>query len=221
MDILEHSPISAHRFGDKEVGTVAGVIERRRMELDEFHILDCSLGAIDHGDAIACGYQRIGSCAINCTDATCSHHRDTSQEGVDHAGLFVKDISAIAGDVGCATSHDASQVVRSDDFYGKVSFENIDILVGSHPGDEALLDFGAGVVGMVEDTKFGVSPLAMEVECAILFLVEIDTPRHELAYLFRGILHHLLDCGRVGEPVSRHHRVVDMLVEVIDQQVGN
>ena len=43
-------------------------------------------------------------------------------------------------------------------------FEDIDILVGSDGFDKRLLDFKAGVVGMVEYAELGVASLTVKVE---------------------------------------------------------
>lgn len=63
--------------------------------------------------------------------------------------------------------------------------------------------------------------LAVQVERAVFLAVEVNAPFHELADLGRGVAHHLLDGRRVREPVSGHHRVVDMLLEVVDLEIGD
>ena len=43
---------------------VARMIEGGGMELDEFHVFYGAFGAIDHGDAVTCGNQRVGSVTV-------------------------------------------------------------------------------------------------------------------------------------------------------------
>ena len=40
------------------------MIEGGGMELDEFHVFYGAFGAIDHGDAVTCGNQRVGSVTV-------------------------------------------------------------------------------------------------------------------------------------------------------------
>ena len=53
---LQNATISAHGLGD-EVGGVRllGIVEHRRVELHKLHVGYGTLGAIYHGDAVACG----------------------------------------------------------------------------------------------------------------------------------------------------------------------
>ncbi len=103
--------------------------------------------------------------------------------------------------------------------YGEMVFVDINARIASDSFYKALLDFIAGVVGMVENTEFRMPPFTVKVECAIILFVEIHPPLNQLTNLPRSLCHHLPDSFRVGEVVTRHHGVVDMFVEVIDFKV--
>ena len=53
VEVAQHGAVAAHSFGDQETGAIAGMEQRRGVELDELHVLHGTLGAIDHGDAVA------------------------------------------------------------------------------------------------------------------------------------------------------------------------
>ena len=55
----QDGPETAHRLGDEEVGFLAGMVERGRMELDELHVFGDRFGPVAHGDAVARGDFRI------------------------------------------------------------------------------------------------------------------------------------------------------------------
>ena len=74
---------------------------------------------------------------------------------------------------------------------------------------------------MVKDTELGVSALAMKVETAVLFLVEIDAPLRQLGYLLRRFGHHLTHRIGVANPVARDHGVVDMFLEIVHGEVSH
>ena len=111
--------------------------------------------------------------------------------------------------------HLTAQVVLRDDLDSEVVLQYGDALVGPHGANQALLNLMPRVVGMVQDTELRVTALAMKVELAVLVAIEIHAPLHQVGDAFRRVLHHLLHSCRVGNEVARHHRVVDMLVEVI------
>ena len=79
----------------------------------------------------------------------------------------------------------------------------------------------ARVVGVVEDAELAVAALAVEVELTVVVLVEVHAPFHEVCDALGRVLHHLLHGGGVADEVAGHHRVVDMLVEVIYLEVGD
>lgn len=112
-------------------------------------------------------------------------------------------------------------MVLGDDFHSEVVFVDVDIWVLLHSLYQALLNLETGVVGMVEDTEFGVAAFAVEVECAVGLAVEVDSPLEELTDLGGSLTHHFLHGLGVGNPVAGNHCVVDMLFEVVDGEVGD
>ena len=97
---------------------------------------------------------------------------------------------------------------------------NIDVGMLLDGLDERALYGMTCIVGVMEDAEFGVSSFAMQVVFAIFILVEVYTPFHELANLFGGFGDDKFHGLRVGEPVARYHRVVDMFLEIIKFEVG-
>ena len=53
------------RLRDEEVGFLAGVVERRGVELDELHILYETFGTVDHGDAVARSNVGVGCSGVD------------------------------------------------------------------------------------------------------------------------------------------------------------
>ena len=86
---------------------------------------------------------------------------------------------------------------------------------------QSALYLGTRIVGMVEDTELGVSALTVQVEGAVFFAVEVDAPFYELLYLLRRHAHHLFHGLAVGDVVAGNHRVLDVLVEVVEFEVGH
>ncbi len=82
-------------------------------------------------------------------------------------------------------------MVLGYDFYGEVVFEYVDIGVAPYGFDQTFLDFKPGVVGMVEYAEFRMPPLAVEVEGAVILLVEVNAPSDKLPYLFGSACHNL------------------------------
>ena len=59
----------------------------------------------------------------------------------------------------------------------------------------------------------------MEVELAILLLVEVDAPLHKVSDALRCITDHLFHGSRVADVIACNHGVLDVLLEVVDQEV--
>lgn len=220
LEVAQDAAVAAHGLGDEERGAVAGVEKRRGMELYELHVLHRTLGAVDHGDAVAGGHKGICGGLVDGTHASGGHHGDLRQKGVDLTAGG-KHIGPVAGDVGSAAGDYLAQMVLGDDLYGEMVFVYVDGGIGLNRLDEAFLDLEAGVVGMMEDAELRVSPLAVEVEGAVILAVEVHAPLYQLTDLLGSSGDHLPHRLGVGKEVAGNHRVVDMLVEVVDQEVGH
>ena len=110
-------------------------------------------------------------------------------------------------------------MVLGDDLHGEVVLLDLDVRITAHGLHQSTLDFGTRVVGMMEDAELGMSALAVQVEGAIFLLVEVHTPADEFLDLLRSLAHHLFDGGTVGDVVAGYHRVLDMLIEVVEFEV--
>ena len=78
-----------------------------------------------------------------------------------------------------------------DDFYGKSILHNVDVRMTLDGAYQAFLNLRSRIVGMVEYAKFRVPTFAVQVEIAVLFLVEVYAPVDELSYLRRRFAHYL------------------------------
>jgi len=214
VDVLQDGSVAAHRLRDQETGTVARMVQRGGVELDELHVADRALGAVDHGDAVACGYQRVGGGGVDGTHAAGGHDGHLGQECLHLAGVLVQDVRAVAGDVRRAAGHHLAQVVLGDDLHGEVVVEYRDVGGVAYAAHQSLLDGGSGVVCMVQDAELGVASFAVQIEGAVFLAVEVHAPAQELLDLRRCVADHLLHGRRIGDPVAGHHRVVYMFVKV-------
>ena len=216
----EYASVSAHGFGDEISGMrLPGVEEGGGVELHELHVFHLSLCTIDHRDTIACGNVGVGGGGIDGACAAGRHEGYAAQVGVYLAGLGVEDIGTVAFDIGGAASNAHAEMVLGDDFHGEMVLKHIDEGVVSHGFHQSALYLCACIVGMVQDTKLRVPAFAMEVESAFGIAVEVHAPVDQLFYLSGSVLHHLLYGARVGQPIARDHRIVDMLLEIIYLQV--
>ena len=191
------------------------------MELDELHILDLPLGTIDHGYTVAGSYLRVGRRGIDGPRSSGSHQRDAAQVSIDLLRLRIENVCSVALDIGCPARHTDAQMVLRNDLHGKMILQHLDIGVVAYRFHQSALDLETGIIRMVKNAELRMSSLAVEIEGSVLFLVEINAPVDEFLNASGGIAYHLLHCRRVAQPVAGYHRVMDMFVEIIHQQVGD
>ena len=216
----QDAAIAAHGLGD-EVGRMGlqRVVENRGMELHKLHVLHLSLGTIDHGDAVArCDIGVRGS-LVDGSRAACRHERHLRQVGVHLARLGVQHVGTEAFDVGSPSGHTDAQMVLRDDFHCEMMLQHLDVRMISHRLHQSSLNLCTRVVGMVQDAKLRVTSFTMQVKLAVLLLVEVHTPAHQVFDARRTAHHHLLHRLGVANPVARNHRVLDVLLKVVHQQV--
>jgi len=218
----QDAAIAAHGLGD-EIGRMrlAGMVERRRVELDELHVLHFAFGPVDHGDAVAGRDVRIRRRLIHRPRSASGHQRHLREECVDFSRRQIEHVGAVAFDVGRASRDANAQMVLRDDFNRKVMFQHFDVGMLANGRHEAALNLRARVVGVVQDAEFAVSALAMQVERAVFLPVEVDAPLHEVANAVRCLGDYLVHGGWVVDVVACHHRVVDVLLEIVQRQVGH
>ena len=100
-------------------------------------------------------------------------------------------------------------------------FLDIDVRAVAHCLHQPALDFSTRIICMMKDAELAVSALTVEVELAVLLLVEVNTPLHELFDLLRCHGDNLLYSIVIADVITSNHRVLNVLVEVIHFQVGN
>ena len=70
----EYATVATHRLSDEERGvSLARVVERRRVELYELHVLHRTLGAVHHGLAVAGGYDGVGGGLVDGSASAGTH----------------------------------------------------------------------------------------------------------------------------------------------------
>ena len=107
------------------------------------------------------------------------------------------------------------------DFNGKLVFNHRDIGMPLYGFNQAVLDFRSRIVFVMKDAELRVSPFAVQVKFAFLILVEVYAPLDQFFNLRGSFAHYLLHCGTVTDPVSGNHRVFNVFVEIVYQQVGD
>ena len=127
-------------------------------------------------------------------------------------GLGVIDVCAVAGDVGSAAVHLHTEMVLGDDFHRQTVFVNLDVRILPRSQNQLLLNLVAGDILMVQNTVHGVTSLFSKGEAAVLVLVEIHTPLHQLHHSLGGLADGQLHDVTVGKLVAGHHRVLNMLL---------
>ena len=200
---------------------LVGIMQHRGVELHELHIGYCSLGTVHHGDTVASGNDGVGGRQIDCATATCTHHRHLREISINLLRIGIEHVGPIAVDIRGTTCDLGAQMVLGDDLHSEVVLLDDDIGIASYSLHQSTLYLSACVIGMVENTELGVSALAVKVEGAIFFLVEVHAPIDEFLYLFGSLAHHLLYRLTVGDVVAGNHRVLDMLVEIVEFKVSD
>src|SRR5690554_7319827 len=177
------------------------VVQGGGVKLDELHIFDLSLGAVNHGNAVAGGKGWIGGGLVGAAYAAGGHKGDFRQDGFHGVGLPVKHIGPITFDVLAPAGHLFAQVVLGNDFHGNVVLEQANVGVVFNGLGEGALYLKSGVVFVVQYAVLGVAALAVQVKFAVLRLVEARTPVHQLLDLLRRFGHH--HAHRIGVTESR------------------
>ena len=217
---FQYTAISTHGLGDEKGGMcLAWVIQCSGMELHKLHVCHCSLCPIHHCLTVTCGYHGVGGCLIYCTATACAHHRHLTQIGIHLLCLRIQHVCSIAVDVGSAACHPSSQVVLGDNLHGEMVLLDGDVGTVAHCLHQSALYLGSCIILVMQDTKLRVTAFAMEVELTVLLPVEVHTPLHQFTYLPWRILHHQLHCFGVADIVAGYHRVLDVLVEIVELQV--
>ena len=209
----QDGPEAAHGFGDQEVGLLAGVVERRGVELDELHVLGHRLGAVAHGDAVACGDARIGRRRIDVAAAARGHDGEFRKHGLDLVGVEIQDVGPERGQSARVARDEFAQMVLRQQVDGEVAFENRDVGVLAYRGYQGPFDLSAREVLVVEDTMFGMSAFAVEFEASVGCLVEFRAPGDQVADQLRGPANYQFDGCGVAFAGTADQGVVNMFFE--------
>ena len=218
----QDAAVSTHCLGDEEcrVG-FSWMIEGCRVKLYELHISHRTLGTVNHRLAITGSDDWVGGSLINGTTSTGTHHGNLAQIGIHLLGVRIQNIGSVTVNIRCTAGNTGTQVVLSDDFYSEMIFLDIDVRAVAHSFHQTALDFSTRIISVMKNAELAVSALTMKIELAILLLVEVDTPLHELLDLLwchgDNLLHSLI----VADVITSDHCILYVLVEVIYFQVGN
>ena len=207
--------VTPHRLRDEEIGLFGRMVERGGMELDELHVFGDGLGAVAHGDAVACGDARIGRRRIDVAAAARSDDGEFGQHGFDLVALQVQHVSSEAGQAARVAGDEFAQVVLCQQVDGEMVFENRDVGVLAYRGYQGPFDLSAREVLVVEDTMFGMSAFAVEFEASVGCLVEFRAPGDQVADQFRGPANYQFDGCGVAFAGTADQGVVNMFFESV------
>ena len=73
---------------------------------------------------------------------------------------------------------------------------------------------------MVQDTELRMAAFAVQIEFAVLVLVEMHAPVDQLSDLFRSLTYHLFYGLPVADPVAGYHRIFDVFFKIIYGKIG-
>ena len=108
-----------------------------------------------------------------------------------------------------------------DQLYGKVIFAYFNTVIGSYGSHQSALDFGSGVVCVMQNAELGMPSFTVQIERTVASSVEVDAPIYQFPNLFGRVPHDQFHCFSVTDEVSCNDGVIDMFVEIICCQTGN
>ena len=199
--------------------SLSRVIERRRVELHELHVLHCAFCPIYHGLAVAGGYYRVGGCLIYSAASSGTHHGHLAKICIHLLRVGVEHIGTVAVDVRCASCDARSQMVLCYYLHREMVFLYIYVGICSHGSHKSALYLGSSIVRVVQDSEFRVSALTVQVVRAVFLAVEVHTPVHKLLYLCRRVSYHLFYGRAVADVVAGYHCVLYVFFEVVHFKV--
>ena len=209
----QDGPEAAHGLGYQEIGFLAGVVERRGVELDELHVLGDRLGAVAHGDTVARGDVGIRSRGIDVAAAACGNDGEFREHGLDFVGVEVQNVGPEAGQSACVAGDEFAQMVLRQQVDGEVVFPYGDVRMTLYRLYERPLDFGSGKVFVMEDAVFRVPAFAVEFEPPVGSLVEARPPGDQVGDEFRGLPDDQFHGFFVTFACAADQRVVDVFFE--------
>ena len=191
------------------------MIESGRVELHEFHILHGTFGTVYHGFTVARSNTGICRCLIDRTATTGTHQHYFTEICIHLFSLWIEYIRSITFYVGSASCNFYAEMMLRDDFYSEMILFDFDIRVFTYSLHQSALNLCTGIVGMVQNSEFRMSPFTVQIKFSSLLFIEVYTPVDKFLYLRRSVLHHLFHSLAITDEVTGNHRVLNMFVEVI------
>ena len=127
----------------------------------------------------------------------------------------VKDVCAVAFNVGCFACDLYAQVVLRDNLNGIMVFQNGNILVLPHGRHQSALYFEPGIVGMMQNAKVAVSAFAVQIVLSFSVLIKFHAPLHKRFDGVGRITHNVFHGGQVRNIVACDYRIVDVLFKIV------
>ena len=213
--VFQYGTGTAHGFGDEEGRLLGGVVKAGGVKLHELQIFQHTACTMYHGYAVASRDDGCRRGGVYIAHAAGGQQGHLGQIGVYLVGLAVQGVGSEAVNVGCVFRYPLAQVVLGDDIDGELVFLELDVGVVVDGLQQSALYLGTSVVFVVQDTELGVPSLAVQVETAAAFFVEVDAIAHQLVYALGGFadghLHHIA----VADAVAGNQGVFDMFVETV------
>ena len=92
------------------------------------------------------------------------------------------------------------------------------LLYGSN---QAVLNFGAGIIFMVQDTKLRMTSFSVKIELSFFVFIEVYTPTDQFLYLCGSFTYDFFYSGTVTDPVTGNHCIFNMFFKIVYQQIGH
>ena len=190
---LEPAPLATHRLGDqKRLGV--GVIQTRRVKLDEFHIRNAATGAPRRRNAIPGRGIRVSGVEIHLTCTTRGQNSLRSGKGVH---LTIGHMECVQA---AATADTACLRRTSNQIHQHVVFKHLNGGGAPNSRDQGFLHRRAGGVGGMDDTAHAVSTFTRQMQRARM--LRVFAKRHtQFAQPINGMrrtVHHSLGCGQIA-----------------------
>ena len=134
--------------------------------------------------------------------------------------ILVKYISTVTFYITGVTGYVYSQMMLCYDFDRKMILKNFNFRMIFQSSDQTILNFSSGIVLMMQNAEFGMSSFFMKIKFSILVFIKTYSPIDQLLNLTGSFSHHFLDRSPIADPISRNHRIFNVLLKIIDQRIG-
>ena len=166
LAVHEHRALAADRLADEEALRLR-MVEARRVELDELHVLDLRAGAPREGDAVARRDVGVAGVEVDLAAAARRQHGVGRTDRVDLVRLLVEHVGA---DAAVRPLH--ADALRDDEVDDDRVLVRLDLGVAAQGAEHRGLALLARDVARVEDAPRRMAALAAEFPGAVLLLRE-------------------------------------------------